>query len=109
MHPAVSVIFFTVMSGAGLGMIFLIGLGFPVDASAAWVFLIGVVGGGLAVAGLLASTFHLGHPERAWRALSQWRSSWLSREGIAAIATLILFGIYNYPYKRVITVGAFIA
>ncbi|WP_412050675.1 dimethyl sulfoxide reductase anchor subunit family protein [Hoeflea sp. Naph1] len=94
MHPAVSVIFFTVTSGAGLGMIFLIGLGFPVEASAEWVFFISVVGGGLAVAGLLASTFHLGHPERAWRALSQWRSSWLSREGIAAIATLILFGIY---------------
>jgi DMSO reductase anchor subunit len=37
--------------------------------------------------GLLSSTFHLGHPERAWRALSQWRSSWLSREGVAAIAT----------------------
>jgi DMSO reductase anchor subunit len=94
MHPAVSVIFFTVTSGAGLGMIFLLGLGFPVDASALWVFFVGVVGGGLAVAGLLASTFHLGHPERAWRALSQWRSSWLSREGIAAIATLVLFGIY---------------
>lgn len=94
MHPAVSVIFFTVTSGAGLGMIFLLGLGFPVDASATWVFFVGVVGGGLAVAGLLASTFHLGHPERAWRALSQWRSSWLSREGIAAIITLILFGLY---------------
>ncbi|MGJ8569217.1 MAG: dimethyl sulfoxide reductase anchor subunit family protein [Hoeflea sp.] len=94
MHPAVSVIFFTVMSGAGFGMIFLLGLGFPVNASAAWVFFVGVVGGGLAVAGLLASTFHLGHPERAWRALSQWRSSWLSREGIAAILTLLLFGIY---------------
>ncbi|MEM5493498.1 DmsC/YnfH family molybdoenzyme membrane anchor subunit [Hoeflea sp. AS16] len=94
MHPAVSVIFFTVMSGAGLGMIFLLGLGFPVDASAIWVFFVGVVGGGLSVAGLLASTFHLGHPERAWRALSQWRSSWLSREGIAAIVTLVLFGIY---------------
>lgn len=95
MHPAVSVIFFTVMSGAGFGMIFLLGLGFPVNASAAWVFFVGVVGGGLAVAGLLASTFHLGHPERAWRALSQWRSSWLSREGIAAILTLTLFGIYT--------------
>ena len=49
MHPAVSVIFFTVTSGAGLGMIFLLGLGFPVDASAAWVFFVGLVGGGLAV------------------------------------------------------------
>jgi len=94
MHPAVSVIFFTVASGAGFGMIFLLGLGFPVGGGAGRAFMVSLTGGGLAVAGLLASTFHLGHPERAWRALSQWRSSWLSREGIAAIATLILFGIY---------------
>ena len=39
--------------------------------------------------GLIASTIHLGHPERAWRALSQWRSSWLSREGVAAIFTFV--------------------
>ena len=38
---------------------------------------------------LLSSTFHLGHPERAWRAFSQWRSSWLSREGVAAVATFV--------------------
>jgi DMSO reductase anchor subunit len=51
----------------------------------------GVVAIGLGVAavtaGLLSSTLHLGHPERAWRAFSQWRSSWLSREGIVAILT----------------------
>jgi DMSO reductase anchor subunit len=45
MHPAVSVIFFTVTSGAGLGLIFLLGLGFPVDASAGRVFLVGVAAG----------------------------------------------------------------
>jgi DMSO reductase anchor subunit len=43
----------------------------------------------LIATGLLASTVHLGHPERAWRALSQWRSSWLSREGVAAIVTFV--------------------
>ncbi len=37
---------------------------------------------GLIAAGLLSSTGHLGRPERAWRAFSQWRSSWLSREGV---------------------------
>jgi DMSO reductase anchor subunit len=42
------------------------------------------------VGGLLASTTHLGRPDRAWRAFSQWRSSWLSREGIAAVATLVV-------------------
>jgi len=94
MHPAVSVIFFTVASGSGFGIIFLLGLGFPVGGGAGRAFFVSLTGGGLAVAGLLASTFHLGHPERAWRALSQWRSSWLSREGIAAIITLVLFGIY---------------
>lgn len=94
MHPAVSVIFFTVASGAGFGLIFLIGLGFPVEGGAAPALLISLAGIGLAVAGLLSSTFHLGHPERAMKALSQWRSSWLSREAIAAIATLVLFGFY---------------
>ncbi len=43
------------------------------------------VAGVLITAGLLSSTLHLHHAERAWRAISQWRSSWLSREGIAAI------------------------
>jgi len=37
--------------------------------------------------GLLSSALHLGHPERAWRAFSQWRSSWLSREGVSSIVT----------------------
>ncbi|MEO0678388.1 MAG: DmsC/YnfH family molybdoenzyme membrane anchor subunit, partial [Pseudomonadota bacterium] len=48
----------------------------------------------LSVGGLLASTFHLGHPERAWRAFSQWRSSWLSREGVCAVAALIVLAVY---------------
>ncbi|MGI9353113.1 MAG: dimethyl sulfoxide reductase anchor subunit family protein, partial [Rhizobiaceae bacterium] len=52
------------------------------------------IAGVLAVVGLISSTFHLGHPERAWRAFSQWQSSWLSREGVCAVATLLLFGIY---------------
>jgi sulfite dehydrogenase (quinone) subunit SoeC len=55
-----------------------------------------VIALGLISLGLLSSTFHLGHPERAWRAFSQWRSSWLSREGVAAVATYgpaILFGV----------------
>ncbi|MGH6916335.1 MAG: dimethyl sulfoxide reductase anchor subunit family protein [Geminicoccaceae bacterium] len=44
---------------------------------------------GLISIGLLSSTLHLGHPERAWRAISQWRSSWLSREGVMALITYI--------------------
>ena len=94
MHPAWSIIFFTSASGLGLGLAAWIVLGL-IDLSQFWhlIFVAGFTFG-LIGAGLLSSTLHLGHPERAWRALSQWRSSWLSREGIAAIATLILFGIY---------------
>ena len=55
--------------------------------------LVGWIGFALALAliafGLLSSTFHLGHPERAWRALSQWRTSWLSREGVMALVTFV--------------------
>ncbi len=90
MNPAYSIIFFTVSSGAGYGLLALLGLAASSHgkASSAGFALTGV---GLALvliaAGLLSSTAHLGRPERAWRALSQWRSSWLSREGIVAIAT----------------------
>lgn len=98
MHPAISVIFFTVISGAGFGMLAIIGLGQKFGISLSndplFVFLLSALGVGLAVAGLISSTFHLGRPQKAWRAFSQWRSSWLSREGIAAVSTLCLFGIY---------------
>ena len=85
MHPAYSVIFFTSASGGGYFLLTLLGvfgaLGvLPPDP------VLGLIAFGLAfamvTAGLLSSTFHLGHPERAWRAFSQWRSSWLSREGV---------------------------
>ena len=49
----------------------------------------------LITAGLLSSTVHLGRPERAWRAFSQWRTSWLSREGVAALATYIPAGLFG--------------
>lgn len=109
MHPAVSVIFFTVTSGAGFGLMTMIGLGFPMHSGLVAAFLSCLLGGGLAVAGLLSSTFHLGHPERAWRALSQWRSSWLSREGVIAIATLLIFAAYALVWmftgKRIAPLG----
>jgi DMSO reductase anchor subunit len=95
-HPAYSVILFTTASGAGYGLlIFLALLGAAGLVPITWP--IGVAGFGLALAlvttGLLSSTFHLGRPERAWRAFSQWRSSWLSREGVAAVATYIPAGL----------------
>lgn len=98
MHPALSVILFTTASGAGYGLLALLGvLGpmgmLPVDR---WFGLIAFVLAFLPITfGLLSSTFHLGHPERAWRAMSQWRSSWLSREGLLAIVTYGPAGLYG--------------
>jgi len=90
MHPAKSVILFTTTTGAGYGLAFLLMVG-GVTGLVPPQPTLGGIGLGVALAlitlGLLTSTFHLGHPERAWRALSQWRSSWLSREGVAAVLT----------------------
>lgn len=94
MHPAPSVIIFTTFSGLGFGLLFWLGIGaiVPTGWGAFIWFAIAYI---FAVGGLLASTFHLGHPERFLKALTQWRSSWLSREGICAIATLVIMAIYG--------------
>jgi len=92
MHPAPSVILFTTLSGLGFGLLFFLGLGYP--ASTGWVaFVFFALAYLLAVGGLLASTFHLGHPERALKAFTQWRSSWLSREAWCAVLALIFMGL----------------
>lgn len=92
MHPDRSVILFTVACGAGYGMLLLFGilapLGlFPVRHGLGFAAVATALA--LVTLGLLTSSFHLGRPERAWRAFSQWRSSWLSREGIASLATYV--------------------
>jgi DMSO reductase anchor subunit len=88
MHPAPSIIFFTTASGLGYGLAAMLGLGVldPAALSTGVAYLLALA---LISAGLLSSTLHLGNPQRAWRALSQWRSSWLSREGVMAILTFV--------------------
>lgn len=99
MHPAFSVIFFTTLSGLGYGLLFWIGLQALLlpDTLHADLALIGIaLGLVLSSIGLLSSLAHLGRPERAWRAFSQWRSSWLSREGALAIVVVpaaVLLGV----------------
>lgn len=94
MHPAPSVIIFTTLSGIGFGLLFWLGLGFP--AVTGWTaFAFFAIAYLLAVGGLISSTFHLGHPERAMKAFSQWRSSWLSREGVAAVAALVIMALFG--------------
>jgi len=88
MHPALSIILFTTASGLGYGLAALLGLGLldpaHIATRIAYVVAVALIGGGL-----LSSTRHLGNPQRAWRALSQWQSSWLSREGVTAIVTFV--------------------
>jgi DMSO reductase anchor subunit len=99
MQPALSIVFFTTASGAGFALLLLLGLGAPLGllpASGWFAFVALAAAIGLAAAGLGSSVFHLGRPERAWRAFSQWRSSWLSREGVFAVLTFLptaIFGI----------------
>lgn len=98
MHPSLSVIFFTTASGAGYGLLALLGVLAPFGLLPADP-LFGLVALALALAaitaGLLSSTLHLGQKQRAWRAFSQWRSSWLSREGVAAVATYLPAGLFG--------------
>jgi DMSO reductase anchor subunit len=101
MHPAYSVILFTTASGAGYGLLIALALSAACGLIPRTPFL-GFVGLGLALAlitlGLLTSTAHLGRPARAWRAFSQWRSSWLSREGVAAVATYVPAALLGFGW-----------
>lgn len=92
MHPAFSIIQFTTLSGLGYGLAAVLGLGL-LDASTLSAKLAHLAALAMISGGLLSSTLHLGNPQRAWRALSQWRSSWLSREGVMAIATFVPLAI----------------
>ena len=109
MHPAYSVIFFTCASGAGYGLLAWLALWSLAGAAEAiplFYQVALVVALVLIVAGLVASTFHLGRPERAWRALSQWRTSWLSREGVMALATFVPAGILGLDWLLDVGAGA---
>lgn len=90
MHPAFSVIFFTVSSGAGFGLFALLYLtdlfgldgGMPIEQK----LVAGILALVLVAAGLTSSMFHLANPKNAWRAFNRFRTSWLSREGVFAMA-----------------------
>jgi DMSO reductase anchor subunit len=88
MHPAFSIIVFTTLSGLGYGLAAVLGLGI-LDPAAIATKLAHITALAMIGVGLMSSTLHLGNPQRAWRALSQWRSSWLSREGVMALLTFL--------------------
>ena len=121
MHPALSVVFFTTLAGAGQGLLLAL-------VAAHWAtrnqwldaaveprfYVIGAaLAAALATAGLVASFFHLGRPERAWRTATQWRTSWLSREVIVLPAfiglTLAYGGAHGVARDESFLIGALAA
>lgn len=118
MNPAFSVIFLTVLIGAGQGLFLAL---FGVEAAVSLKLLATADGTRLFVfgsavcllltgLGLIASFFHLGHPERAWRAATMWRTSWLSREVIALPAfmlAVLVYGVGHYAgWHATLSLGA---
>lgn len=106
MHPAFSVIFLTTLIGAGQGLFLALFTGQlystvrlveeQPDSFYAFGSLLALA---LLVGGLAASFFHLGRPERAWRAAAMWRTSWLSREVIvlpAMMGIVFLYGFFHW-------------
>jgi len=104
MRAAPSVILFTSLSGAGFGILAAAGLGLS-SGPGAW-----LAGYALAIAGLIASSFHLAHPLRARFAFRHWRTSWLSREAWGAVAALValappaLSALFGGPELRLFAV-----
>lgn len=99
MHPAFSVISFTTLLGAAQG--FIVTLAIIALTGEKIPHLVGLLAFaiGLLIVSLAASFFHLGHPERAWRAMAMWRTSWLSREVIilpAFIGLTTLWAVFEW-------------
>ncbi|MFZ0788364.1 MAG: sulfite dehydrogenase subunit SoeC [Chromatiaceae bacterium] len=105
MHPAFSVIFLTTLIGAGQGLFLalftgqLYALANLLPAQGDPFYAVGsLIALALLVLGLIASFFHLGRPERAWRSASQWRTSWLSREVIVLPLMMVLVFAYGLAH-----------
>ena len=99
MKPAWSVILLTTLIGAGQGLYLALAAAAPGAAPAGFLVAGAALALALLAAGLAASFFHLGRPERAWRSAAMWRSSWLSREVIvlpAFMAAVLAWGVAQY-------------
>lgn len=94
MKPALSIVCFTVLSGAGLGLAVFIAAAGDLPSGrhvAAVLTSLLLVGGGLG-----ASVFHLANPKNAWRAFMRVRTSWLSREAVLAAVFFPLMLLYAF-------------
>jgi DMSO reductase anchor subunit len=114
MHPELSLVFLTVLAGAGQGLfVFLVAGdvkalfepgGLPNDVIMAG----SIASVALTSMGMGASFFHLTHPERGWKAILKWRQSWLSREVIllpAFLGLAVLYGLCAHLNLSIILRG----
>ena len=119
MHPPFSVILLTTLIGVGQGLFLALYTGqvyaffglLPEQDSVRFYAAGGLLSLLLLGAGLFASFFHLGHPERAWRSAAMWRTSWLSREVIllpAFMAVVAAYALAHYFqwYPSIVSVGS---
>src|SRR5512139_3592592 len=111
MNPAFSVIFLTTLIGVGQGLFLALYTGqlysffdlLPDQDSRSFYAIGSAISLAFLAAGLVASFFHLGHPERAWRSAAKWRTSWLSREVIvlpAFMGVVFLYGALHLTGYR---------
>ena len=105
MNPAFSVIFLTTLIGAGQGLFLAlyvievrVATGLLTAPSPGYYWVGSAIALLLLAAGLLASFFHLGHPERAWRSAAMWRTSWLSREVLVLPAFMAAVTVYGWAH-----------
>jgi DMSO reductase anchor subunit len=116
MHPAFSVIFLTTLIGVGQGLFLALYSGqiysmmnlLPGQDSQSFYAIGTLLSLLFLAAGLVASIFHLGRPMRGWRSISQWRTSWLSREVIILGMTLFLTLLYGVAHYQAWTQPIFI-
>jgi len=112
MNPAISVILLTTLIGAGQGLflalytgqVYAMFEGLPAQDGRSFYALGSAIALVFLGAGLIASFFHLGHPERAWRSAAMWRTSWLSREVI--VLPLFMLAVFAYGAVHYFAGGA---
>ncbi len=103
MKPALSVIFFTVSSGAGLGLlVWLLIASLMADhirMDATTFYKGAAIAAALITAGLVSSTLHLANRKNAIYALTRIRTSWLAREGLLALVLYPLAALHLYALQ----------
>ena len=107
MHPEMSLVFLTVLAGAGQGLFILfIVLDFFMPGVFSHLLMLLTCGVALILqfSGMAASFFHLGNAQKGWKAILKWDQSWLSREVIFLSMFVGLLMLYVLSFYVGLTV-----